>query len=609
MLTDRFNKLRKKQLTKIFTDQTICSVWRKIVKDQLRTLNIKDIYDYYDFNFNIELRAKNIRDEIINGNYKVSKPLIFRIEKKFGVCRHIIIPQPNDALIMQVIVETISDEILSNQPSKNSFFSRDKHNVKKIHDFEDYGLSWRKLWKHLQKKIYNFNESKEIVIVTDLSNYYDSIDIDELKKVFTNKITTKEVLIDLLFRIIEEISWKPDYLPYSGRGLPVSNLEAIRLLAHTFLFELDEVLKHKSNNNFTRWMDDIIIGADSKKNAIEILSSISDVLKSRGLSINLAKTDTYDSNQANYNFLIDSNKYLDQITNEHTNNRINAPQLAELNSKFKKHLKDSKPLYWSKVTKRFITAYGKLKSQYLIKHLPYLYLNYPDLRYNLLIYLSALGYSTSRSKVILEILGNLNLYDDISLFQITELVTKWEIPINKKSEEFLEKFKYYIFNFSLRRNTPFDYYCLIWFMSKYASPKILFGFINKNKHKWEPDSFLRRQVTATISRLIIFDQNESNKLLFSQISSGNLNTVSLANQIIQFSEIKKINKRISLYLFPEKKPLTYPLPKFLVLCSILNSEKTRTNNDLKKKINEYISDPYYLKWLKEQYNILYSSLK
>jgi len=231
----------------------------------LRNLDLKDLYDHYDFNYNIEERAKAIRSEILNGTYKVSQPLIYRIEKQFGICRHLVIPQPTDALVLQVLVENIATEILDNQPSKNAFYSRDKHNVSQPHKVDEYGLAWRQQWKQLQRKIYNFNEEKELIIVTDLSNYYDSIDTKELRKVFTSYTKVDEVLIDLLFRILEEISWKPDYLPYSGRGLPITNIEGVRLLAHSFLFEVDEVLKQKTNNCFTRWMDDIVVGVDSRK--------------------------------------------------------------------------------------------------------------------------------------------------------------------------------------------------------------------------------------------------------------------------------------------------------------------------------------------------------
>jgi hypothetical protein len=99
MHTERFKKLRKDALSKIFEKQAVSKVWLEIVRNQLRSLDIKDLYDHYDFNYNIEDRATAIRNEILNGTYRVSLPLIYRIEKKFGVCRHVIVPQPIDALV------------------------------------------------------------------------------------------------------------------------------------------------------------------------------------------------------------------------------------------------------------------------------------------------------------------------------------------------------------------------------------------------------------------------------------------------------------------------------------------------------------------------------
>ncbi len=67
MQTERFNKLRKATLSKIFEKKKLTDVWRKIVRNQLRNLDLKDLYDHYDFNFNIDERALAIRNEILNG--------------------------------------------------------------------------------------------------------------------------------------------------------------------------------------------------------------------------------------------------------------------------------------------------------------------------------------------------------------------------------------------------------------------------------------------------------------------------------------------------------------------------------------------------------------
>lgn len=603
MHTERFRQLRKKSLSGILGKQEVSRVWRKIVREQLRSLDIKDIYDHYDFNYNIEERIAAITNDILNGTYKPAAPLIYRIEKKYGVCRHMVIPNPADALILQVLVENVSEQIIEKQPSINAFYSRDKHNVKKPHEELEYGIPFREQWKKLQKKIYKFNEEKNLLVVTDLTNYYDSISLPELRKVFLSHVKTNEVLVDLLFQIIEGISWRPDYLPYSGKGLPTANIEAIRLLAHSFLFEIDEVLKIKTNESFTRWMDDITIGVDSKREAINTISSISDMLKSRGLALNLSKTAILNNSDAEHHFLIKKNIYLDTLEDIDQNTDSTGALEKKLLSEFKKHFKDQSPKHWDKVAKRYITAISRIKSKKLLKNLPSIYLDYPGLRTNLLMYLSSIGYSKAASQAVEKILSGLSVYDDISLVQVVNLVTTWEVPVTEKANDFLVNIDSIVNKISSSQKEPSSFYALLWFRAKYYSPEKLFWFISKYDYIWKLDSFLRRQATACISRLLPIKNNNVLMLLEQQVSSGVMGTVSVANQLTLFADLNSLDTKLSMYLFPKIKQRIYPLGKFLVLCSVLNSSKIRENNNVKEKVSEYITDPYYRKWLIEQYGL------
>ncbi|TBR56360.1 hypothetical protein B4U84_30285, partial [Westiellopsis prolifica IICB1] len=44
--------------------------------------------------------------------------------KKFGVCRTVVTPSPEDSLILQCLVESLITKLLKNQPTSNAFFSR-----------------------------------------------------------------------------------------------------------------------------------------------------------------------------------------------------------------------------------------------------------------------------------------------------------------------------------------------------------------------------------------------------------------------------------------------------------------------------------------------------
>ncbi|MEW8442237.1 MAG: RNA-directed DNA polymerase [Candidatus Thiodiazotropha taylori] len=603
MHTERFRQLRKEALSGLLNKKAVSTIWRKIVKDQLRSIEIKDLFDHYDFNYNIEERAQALKVELLEGSYQVSTPLIYRLEKKYGVCRHMVIPQPVDALLLQVLVESVAKDIIDKQPSKNAFYSRDKHNVKKPHEEIEYGVSFRKQWKKLQKKIYKFNSQKELLTVTDLTNYFDSISLDELRKVFVSLVKTNEVLVDLLFKVIEGISWTPDYLPYSKRGLPTANIEAIRLLAHSFLFEIDEVIKNSTGNSFARWMDDITIGNDSHKEAITLLSSVSDMLKSRGLALNLSKTTILDTKSAHYHFQIDQNHYLDSIDKITFESKNADKTEKEVAKRFRLHLKDRAPKYWDKVAKRYITAFGRLKSKKLLKLAPELYLESPGLRPNILIYLSNIRYGKKSSSVVLAILRNIDIFDDLSLYQICFLLTSWDIPRTKNGQEFVKNCDNEISRLGFQHKEPLGFYSILWFRSKYQPPNDLAEFILKYRNYWNGHSFLRRQVTASLSRLLPLNTEKVNGLLSDQKLSGIPSTVSVANQLSLFSELGSLEKKVRMYLFPTHSPKVYPHAKFLVLCSVLNSEAIRNDPSIKKSVEEYITDRTYRYWLKECYGL------
>ena len=83
---------------------------------------------------------------------------------------------------------------------------------------------------------------------------------------------------------------QPDYSPRVEIGLPQINLDAPRLLAHCFLYELDAFLDNHSDRDFVRYMDDIDVGVDSVVEARKTLQSIDLVLQTKQVRLNSGKT-------------------------------------------------------------------------------------------------------------------------------------------------------------------------------------------------------------------------------------------------------------------------------------------------------------------------------
>jgi len=112
-----------------------------------------------------------LHTDIISGLYTPGKSLPVRVEKKYGVTRTLVVPSPEDALVLQCIVEHILPIALSKQPSKNSFFSRSHGFSQPQIQFEkDY--IWFKRWAQFSKVRFEVASSHSHVVITDIANYF-----------------------------------------------------------------------------------------------------------------------------------------------------------------------------------------------------------------------------------------------------------------------------------------------------------------------------------------------------------------------------------------------------------------------------------------------------
>ena len=107
--------------------------------------------------------------------------------------------------------------------------------------------------------------------------------------------------------------WQPDYMPRVQIGLPQVDLDGARLLAHTFLFEIDRLLVSKTQLEYARFMDDMAIGADNIVEAREIIRDLDLALQTRQLRLNSGKTKILSSVETHHYYRINENIALDKL--------------------------------------------------------------------------------------------------------------------------------------------------------------------------------------------------------------------------------------------------------------------------------------------------------
>src|SRR6185312_11132312 len=112
-------------------------------------------------------------------------------------------------------------------------------------------------------------------------------------------------------------------------GLPQSNLDAPRLLAHTFLFEIDEWLSNQTGIDFARYMDDMDIGVDSPQEGRAVLRDLDLALQTRQIRLNSGKTKILSDAEARRHFKIRENLLLDKLASLIEQNKSHGISLAK----------------------------------------------------------------------------------------------------------------------------------------------------------------------------------------------------------------------------------------------------------------------------------------
>src|SRR5262249_37948651 len=136
------------------------------------------------------------------------------------------------------------------------------------------------------------------------------ISYDHLRNILADLSLAREHALDLLIYTLSCMLWQPDYMPRVPVGLPQSNLHAPRLLAHCFLFEVDNMLAHYKNIDFARYMDDMDIGVDSVADARAVLRDLDLALQTRQIRLNSGKTKILSEGEAAHS---DNNKRRQQF--------------------------------------------------------------------------------------------------------------------------------------------------------------------------------------------------------------------------------------------------------------------------------------------------------
>ncbi|MGK7903940.1 MAG: RNA-directed DNA polymerase [Hormoscilla sp.] len=505
------------------------------------------------------------------------------------------------------MVEVLEDELKKAQPSDNAYYSRSHDGPNYVEQVDDtFAYPWWILWPEFQKRIWEFTRSHQYVVVADIANYFDCIPLTALRNTIASLGKFSENLLNLLFYLLEEFSWRPYYMPHSGVGLPQIQFDAPRLLAHAYLFKIDEELDKATNGDFVRWMDDVDAGVNSREEGKRLLRNLDNVLGSQGLRLNASKSKILSGKEAIAHFWVQENRALTIINNciKHgsgstATQKKHIDKLKKEFNKYKKTLhREHKIGNWDKVLKRYFTLFGRIGDPYLEKHIPALLEEHPNLREPAFKYLARLGPTSKRLSMIEEFVVSGHCEDEVSLFAAVRCIIAWETPATGKLVSQIVTLAQKVVN---KNNSylPSGVIAAVWLLAKYGSRSELTNLINSSKYLWEKSSWTARQI-AGITPLLDINCSDICETI-------TRNGLGQALQVIEhIASVKRLpnldkDKQLSSYLKHQPSSgFPYPLPKVIIAVALLKGQLDRQQKiNLHNELLTTITDRRYIKMIKE----------
>ena len=589
-----------------FQTDKIIKVWKDTVRQGLRKQSLEDLHDFLDVQRNIRPFANRLRKNVLDGYYKPSPPEFVHLEKRDGIPRRLAIPEPADALALQCIVEVLENELNKAQPSQNAYYSR-THNTPKDAEQVDgtFAYPWWILWPQFQKRICNFTNSHPYIVVADIANYFDCIPLSSLRNTLASCGQFSENLLNFLFYLLESFTWRPYYMPHSGVGLPQINFDAPRLLAHAYLFKLDEELEKATNGDFVRWMDDVDAGVDSREAGKGLLRNVDNVLSSQGLRLNTSKSRILSAQEAIAHFWVQENRALTIIENSIKqgagSQSTQIQQRKLLKKRFRQFQRKIKSGQWDKVFKRYFKLFGLLKDNCLEKNLPSILAEIPALRSAVFTYLLRLGITPKRVDIIEGFLLSGHCEDDVSLFEAVQCLIKWETPATGK----IVRRMVVLANGIANKNGSYSssgVTAAIWLLSKYGSRADLMSLIASSKDIWEKSAWAARQIAAITPLLL---EQDRLSILETVTQNGLLQALEVLAHINSMKRLTQLDQQLSSYLKYNPSPnwAYYPLAKVILTIALLKGNlDTLKKNTLLSNLS-IITDSRY-KYLITQHSKL-----
>jgi hypothetical protein len=406
------------------------------------------------------------------------------------------------------------------------------------------------------------------------------------------------VVLDILFSLLDELSWRPDYLPSSQIGLPQVQFDAPRLLAHIYLFEIDEFLKKSTNDSFVRWVDDMTIAVRSREEGKCLLRDLDSILQIRGLRLNAGKTRVLSAAEAATYF-----QQAENVIFENLEKRFKAAIKGKRTFKtlerragqsFRRFIRTARGGHSDKIVKRYIGLAAEMKSDLAVRFLIDNFNGSPELRDTFYRYMHALGPRRDLLDCMTTYLTSSNALDDASICHIAQVLSDWELPSKDTLFRELRKLSVALCRTSFVQRNPHRFSATLCLAVKYRTEAGLKSFIRASRPFWTRSEYLSRQVCAATGR--VRDPgflSECASLISGHAYKSAVSVIETMAHLRSFTTAIPVDVRG--YVLNGNNATTYKVHRLLIALIVLRSPSLQppVKQPLKTAILATIRDPYF----------------
>lgn len=467
----------------IWQFKSMKATW-KAIRDGLKKADARDCLDYLEFDLLSEQKIKNLRKDVIGGAYTPTAPDLFELAKERGAFRVMSILTAEDSLVFRHLVDSIYRTAQKEEPV-GAFFAQGQPTVPlgpQLKSLTGLGSDFYESAWHLWIRYHQYrtktllNAIHQILVVTDVTNYFESIQHDLLLE-YLAPLGLPRKTIGLLGKLLERFKPESGHSPTPRVGLPVDQHDCSRALAHIFLFEHDRrMIKQVGKNNYVRWMDDQNIGVRSPTEARILIRGLTLSLSQQRLVLNSGKTKFLTPEAVAEHFHLDTNERLDEIDKAL---KAKSPDFLELRYLLTDVWEEALQLEgegnWDKILKRFYGVAGRLRMPFLKQRAHDDLITHPLLAHRIFEYFSAL----SDFERLLQIFSNLvdegeSLYENVEAAFFENILLS-NIPSASRSA-FRKLTQSWLSNQSLGSGRPYSRgiaaLCLYWLGDRRSIPSI-----------------------------------------------------------------------------------------------------------------------------------------